>query len=188
MIRRDRDLVPDRKAGLGRSHWIKGALLGLALAFVIRLLVHALVLFPLRIASPDMEPTFPAGSSPYFLQIFNPSDLKRGDIVLLPHPNDPDLHLIRRIVGLPGEQIQIHSRRLYVDNKPLESDWERSLTAALQYPGKPLHSGSVRRDFAGPVIVPDGQIFVLGDNRVRALDSRQLGPLPLASVQAVLWQ
>ncbi len=188
MIRRDRDLVPDRKAGANRSHWVQGALIGLALALLVRLAVHALLVFPLSITSPDMEPTYPAGSSPYFLQIFDPAELERGDVVLLPHPENPDQFMIRRIVGLPGEQVQIHARRLYVDNKPIEADWERRLLAELKYPGAALRSGSVRRDFAGPVIVPDGQIYVLADNRPRGLDSRQLGPLPLDSVQAVLWK
>ncbi|MCR9144414.1 MAG: signal peptidase I [bacterium] len=188
MIRRDRDLVPNRKSGTDRSQWIQGALIALVVAFFVRLAVHALIVFPLSISSPDMEPTYPAGSSPYFLQIFDPAGLTRGDVVLLTHPEHPDQHMIRRIAALPGEQVQIHARRLFVNNKPLESEWERRIAAELRYPGEPLHSGSLRRDFAGPVIVPDGQIYVLADNRVHALDSRQLGPLPLESVQAVLWK
>ncbi|MEQ9365752.1 MAG: signal peptidase I, partial [Leptospirales bacterium] len=135
MIRRDRDLVPNRKAGTDRSHWVKGALAGLALAFLVRTAVHALIVFPLSISSPDMEPTYPPGSSPYFLQIFDPAELARGDVVLLTHPENPDRYMVRRIVALPGEQVQIHARRLYVDNKPLESDWERRLSSELKYPG-----------------------------------------------------
>ena len=188
MIRRDRDLVPNRKSGPGRGDWLKGALIGLVLAFFVRLAVHAWFVFPLAIESADMRPTFEAGDSPYFLKWFDPADISRGDVVLLPHPENPDRYLVRRVVGLPGEQVQIHERRLFINNQPIELEWERTIQQAAQYPGPPLNTGSQQRDQAGPVIVPEGQLFVLGDNRAEALDSRDLGPLPVASVEALWWQ
>lgn len=192
MIRRDRDLVPDRKTGLSRSDWIKGALIALVLAFFVRLAVHGFLVFPLSIASPDMEPTFAAGDSPFFLKIFDPAKFKRGDVVLLRHPHNPDLRIVRRIIALPGEQVQIFERRVFVNNQPIDAAggaaWEKQIASSIRYPGEPVRTGSVRRDFAGPIIVPEGQIFVLGDNRLRALDSRQLGPVPLTDVEALLWQ
>lgn len=191
VLRRDRDLVPDRKQGVARGDWIKGALIGFALALLVRLFVHWLLIFPLHMASSDMSPALPANQSTYFWHWFEHENLQRGDVVVLPHPDQPGLQLIRRIVALPGEQVQIHQGKLYIDNRPIEADWEQaaqSAQAAAGGHGAPIQGGAARRDFAGPVIVPDGQIYVLGDNRLRALDSRQLGPLPLASVSAVMWQ
>ncbi len=191
VLRRDRDLVPNRKQGLARGDWIKGALIGFALALLVRLLVHWVLMFPLQIAGSDMSPALQSEESAYFWHWFDHDELERGDVVVLPHPKQPGLQLIRRIVALPGEQVQIHQGKLYIDNRPIEADWEQaaqSAQTAAGAHGAPVQGGAARRDFAGPVIVPDGQIYVLGDNRLRALDSRQLGPLPMASVSAVMWR
>ncbi len=185
MVRRDRDLVPTRKEGLSTGDWIRGAVIGLVLAAVLRWIIHGFLVFPVVLSSADMAPALPAGSKAYFLRIFSATSLERGAIVLIRHPNDDEQWMVRRVVGLPGEQVQIHARKLFINNEPVAADWERQIQKSIEYPGDAV--SGIRRDFAGPLIVKDGEIFLLADNRRDALDSRQLGTLSMDAIEAVLW-
>jgi len=91
-------------------------------------------------------------------------DPKRGEIVIFLSPAD-NKDYIKRVVGLPGEKVEIRDNRVYIDGKVLEEDYVN-----LDGPAPP------EADY-GPITVPDGHYFVLGDNRNRSYDSRFWGPL-----------
>jgi signal peptidase I len=95
---------------------------------------------------------------------------RRGDIVVLDLPAQSDL-LIKRVVGLPGETIEIRDGRLYVDGQLVNESW-------TVYPG----SGNY-----GPLVIPPLHIFVLGDNRGASNDSRSFGPVPIDQVVGHAW-
>ncbi len=93
-------------------------------------------------------------------------DLKRGDVVVFKYPNTPEVAYVKRLIGLPGEKVEIVGRTVYIDGKPLEEKY-------TQY----IDQGSIYERF-GPYQVPENQYFVMGDNRDNSQDSRFWGYVP----------
>lgn len=189
----DRDLAPRKKEGPGRGRIAGAVLVGLGLAFLARLVVHAWLVFPYAPAGDDMAPAFPADEVVYVWRGAKLEELKHGQTALFRHPELKDRYMLRRIIGLPGDQVQIADRRVYINNRPLDahadaaaSEAEIAAAAAAGYVGPPLKRGSLQRDNDGPVIVPEAQLYVLADNRAQALDSRLLGPLPVELIEGVV--
>jgi signal peptidase I len=95
---------------------------------------------------------------------------RRGDIVVLALPEQSEM-LIKRVVGLPGESIEVRSGRVYIDGKPLDEPWTVN-------PG----GGSY-----GPHTIPPLHVFVMGDNRGASNDSRNFGPVAIEHVVGHAW-
>ncbi len=95
---------------------------------------------------------------------------RRGDIIVFRYPEDEDKDFIKRIVGLPGDRIQIVNKTVYINGQPYD---DRAFTQRVD-PG--VIDGAINpRDNFGPVTVPEGAYFVMGDNRDQSLDSRFWG-------------
>ena len=95
---------------------------------------------------------------------------RRGDIVVITLPEQSEM-LIKRVVGLPGESIEVRSGRVYIDGKPLDEPWTVN-------PG----GGSY-----GPQTIPPLHVFVMGDNRGASNDSRNFGPVAIEHVVGHAW-
>lgn len=96
--------------------------------------------------------------------------IQRGDIIVFRFPEDEDKDFIKRVIGLPGDTIQIRNKIVHVNGTPLE---DKSFTQRID-PG--VIDGHINpRDNFGPVTVPDDAYFVMGDNRDQSLDSRFWG-------------
>ncbi len=100
--------------------------------------------------------------------------VERGDIVVFKYPDDPERDFIKRVIGLPGEMLEISDKRIVINGKRLNEPYLRN-----QVPTVRRDLGTVAgRDNYGPVTVPAGHYFVMGDNRDNSQDSRFWGPLP----------
>lgn len=95
----------------------------------------------------------------------------RGDIIVFRFPADPRKIFIKRIIALPGEIIEIRSGKVFINNKEIK---------------EPYLSCNAHGDFP-PQKVPEGCVFVLGDNRDESNDSRFWGDLPIKNIQAKAW-
>jgi signal peptidase I len=95
---------------------------------------------------------------------------RRGDIVVIDLPEQTEM-LIKRVVGLPGETIEVHGGEVYIEGQQLEEPW-------MVKPG----GGNY-----GPQTVPPLHIFVMGDNRGASNDSRNFGPVPIEYVVGHAW-
>jgi signal peptidase I len=107
--------------------------------------------------------------------------IRRGDIVVFKYPDQPDRDLIKRVIGLPGESVELRNKKVYIDGKPIDEPYVHFLTP----PSSDLQeitSSDVRENF-GPVTVPVDQYFVMGDNRDNSEDSRYWGFLPRTNVK-----
>jgi signal peptidase I len=127
-------------------------------------------------------------------------ELERGAIVVFTNPNDPRLTFVKRVVGLPGDRIEIEGTRVRVNGSDLTLGPAHDAFAALHGLTATrergahgaytvLWPGSEEAPHATTTyVVPSGSVFVLGDQRAHALDSRAFGPVPLANVKGVARQ
>lgn len=95
---------------------------------------------------------------------------RRGNIVVI-DVDFSDIPLIKRVIGLPGETVEIRDNRVLIDGQPLDEPYLPTL---------------FMRDY-GPLQVPDGFIFVMGDNRGASNDSRAFGPVSLDRIMGRAW-
>ena len=100
---------------------------------------------------------------------------RRGDIVVFKYPDEPERDFIKRVIGLPGETLELRNKKVYVNGQPLDEPFVHFLEPAST--SQEVTSFDVRERY-GPVRVPDGQYFVMGDNRDNSQDSRYWGFLP----------
>lgn len=160
---------PGPPAKLRRSHrtlieW--GAIL--VVAVLAAVLLRTFVIQPYFIPSGSMEPTLEINDKVLVDKLsYHLHSVHRGDVVVFKKPpNDytPDIKdLIKRVVGLPNETISASGGEVYIDGHVLPQPW--------------LPKGVTTANF-GPVHIPAGDYFVMGDNRGNSADSRVIGPIP----------
>ncbi|HSB61211.1 MAG TPA: signal peptidase I [Vicinamibacteria bacterium] len=112
-------------------------------------------------------------------------EVQRGHVVVFKYPEDPSRDFIKRVIGLPGETVQIKNKQVYIDGKPLDEPYVRFTEPPLR-PDDPeygLRGEGARGDNWGPEVVPEGKLLVLGDNRDNSKDSRFWGFLPRDQVK-----
>ena len=95
---------------------------------------------------------------------------KRGEIVVL-EVEESEIPYIKRVVGLPGEMLEIRNNRLFIDGEVMP---------------EPYLAEVVQRDY-GPVHVPEDHVFVMGDNRNYSRDSRIIGPVSIDHITSRAW-
>jgi len=94
--------------------------------------------------------------------------IHRGDIVALWSPENPNMRLVKRVVGLPGETLEVRHRGVYINGRKLDEPY------AVHIDPREME----RRDSFGPVVIPPENFFLMGDNRDNSNDSRFWGFAP----------
>jgi signal peptidase I len=107
-------------------------------------------------------------------------EIRRHDIVVFKYPDEPERDFIKRVVGLPGETLELRNKTVYINGQPLDEAFVHFLEPASN--SSEVTSFDVRERY-GPVRVPDGQYFVMGDNRDNSQDSRYWGFLPRSYIK-----
>lgn len=99
---------------------------------------------------------------------------RRGDIVVFEYPRDTSRDFIKRVIGLPGETVEIRDNQVLIDGRPLD---------------EPYLSSAARTQMGNmaSVVVPADAVFVMGDNRGNSSDSRSWGALPLVKIVGRAW-
>src|SRR6185503_16439137 len=100
----------------------------------------------------------------------------RGDVVVFKYPEEPDRDFIKRVIGLPGETLELRQKRVYINGRPLDEPYVHFLVPPSSH-AQEMAALDVREQY-GPVTVPAGHFFVMGDNRDNSQDSRYWGFLP----------
>lgn len=125
------------------------------------------------VTSDSMAPTVCVGDTVVTTRLSAPDDLAVNDIVTFPNPADGD-PMIKRVVAVAGQRVGIADARLVVDG------------AAVNEPYVDL--ASIDGVYFGPVTVPAGTVFVMGDHRETSIDSRAFGAIPTAAIDGrLLW-
>jgi signal peptidase I len=164
---------------LGRGRWVAVAgLLAVQVALGALPIRSWLPVRSFRIPSGSMEPAVQVGDHLIAdMRAWHRRDPQRGDLVIFRHPENPAILVLDRVIGLPGERIDLQDKRVYIDGRPIEDRWATH-SDSRTYSGSPFYPPLVvARDQFGPLVIPEGAVFVMGDNRDNSRDSRFLGPI-----------
>ncbi len=122
------------------------------------------------------------GDSP-LAKLIPTRSVERGDVIVFRYPEDPQTDFVKRVVALPGETIAIRDKQVLIDGKPLDEPYTVFDDPTI-YPAQVALPEPYRsRDQYGPVVVPAGQYFAMGDNRDRSHDSRFWGFVPRSLIK-----
>jgi len=152
----------------------------LAIVLVCTVLLRTFVVQSFSIPSLSMSPTLQVGDRIIVDKLsYGFGSIHRGDIVVFRRPPLEDQEyadLVKRVIGLPGETISASDGHVYIDGKRLSEPW---LPPGPQSYTGPL-PGDAHQQFnlPGPVKIPPGEYYVMGDNRENSEDSRFFGPIP----------
>lgn len=141
---------------------------------ILETLILAVILFVginsvsarIRVDGSSMEPTLHGGEYVLVNKLsYRVGQPDYGDVIVFYYPRDPEQEYIKRVIGLPGDQVDVSDGRVYVNGQPLEEPY---IAAAPVYPGSWM--------------VPENSLFVLGDNRNNSSDSHSWGSVPISYV------
>lgn len=139
---------------------IESVLIAVVLALVIRFFLFE----PFYIPSGSMEPTLQVEDKIIVNKIvYRFGEPERGDIIVFKYPLDPSRDYIKRVIGLPGETLEIKESTVYIDGQAITENYLPSDTKFMDF---------------GPVSIPEDSYFMMGDNRNNSQDSRVWGTLP----------
>jgi signal peptidase I len=110
-------------------------------------------------------------------------EIQRGDIIVFRYPLQPDTDFVKRVIGLPGDTVEVRDKIVSINGKPTAEPYVIHVDPRI-IPSRPLipEYGGVRDQF-GPYTVPQGQYFAMGDNRDRSSDSRYWGTVPRSMIK-----
>jgi signal peptidase I len=161
----------------------------IAIAVILALFIRTFVVQAFKIPTGSMENNLLIGDHLLVNKfVFGPAasglekailpmrDIGRGDVVVFKFPQEPDRDFIKRVIGLPGETLELKNKKVYVNGTPIEEPYVHFLVPPSAE-GQEVAPFDLRESY-GPVTVPEGQYFVMGDNRDNSQDSRWWGYLP----------
>jgi signal peptidase I len=166
---------------------IRETIEAIVIAFLIAIVIRTFVIQAFKIPSGSMIPTLLVGDHilvnkfllgtpvdiPFTnINLFHMPGLrnpKRGDVIVFKYPEDPKRDFIKRVIGIGGDVVMEKDRNVYVNGRKLVEPY-------IQHVDNEIKSGQFdRRDNFGPIVVPKGSVFVMGDNRDQSYDSRYWG-------------
>jgi signal peptidase I len=159
-------------------------------AILIALFITTFIVKTYKIPSGSMKPTLLVGDQimvnkfiygvkiPFIRKTLIPlTDPARGDIVVFIYPADRSKDFIKRVVALSGETIEIKDKKIFINGREYSDSFGVYIDPLI------IPASANSRDNFGPVTVPQGSIFVMGDNRDESLDSRFWGFVDLQDVE-----
>jgi signal peptidase I len=167
--------MPPARPGGGRRlvHFLREVLETILPALLIALLINVFVGQATRVEGQSMEPNLHSDQRLVVEKLsYHFHGPQRFDIVVIKMPSQGDELLIKRVIGLPGDTVEIRDGHVYINGELLQEPFTNELTQPGRY---------------SRVTVPPLHIFVLGDNRGRSNDSRSFGPVPIANVIGRAW-
>ncbi len=114
-------------------------------------------------------------------------DIRRQDIVVFKYPKELNKDFVKRVIALEGEKIEVKSKQVFINDQPLAESYKvHSDTQVFTKDGYYHYDDAIRDNF-GPVVVPPGHCFVMGDNRDNSMDSRYWSFLPMNYIKGKPW-
>lgn len=175
---RSRSTRDDKGRTASRGRTIVEYVVLAVVAVAVALLIQAFLVKPYRIPSASMEDTLLIGDRVLVDRIsWRFSQPERGDIVVFHPPFDGPV-LIKRVIGLPNDEVSLSGGFVYINGRRLDEPYVRRVDGR-QEPSEPFSNG-LPWSLQEPYKVPAGSYFVMGDNRTDSGDSRDFGPIKRA--------
>ena len=114
-------------------------------------------------------------------------NIKRYDIVVFKYPRELWKDFVKRIIALEGEKIEIKNKQVYINDEPIPEKYKVHIDSNIHDRQSLYSYDDDIRDNYGPVVVPPGHCFVMGDNRDNSMDSRYWRFLPLSHIKGRPW-
>jgi signal peptidase I len=162
----------------------------LLLAVILALFIRTFIIQAFKIPSGSMKPTLLIGDHilvnkfiygvkiPFLdFTIVPIKDPQRGDIVVFKFPEDPKKDFIKRVIGVPGDTVQIRNKKVYINGEAIRDPYGNYMDPHI------IPGGAQPRDNLSPVTVPPHSLFVMGDNRDHSYDSRFWGFVDLSAIK-----
>lgn len=169
---------PQEGPSPARRRLVREVLETAALALVVALVVRTFGVQVFRVEGESMLPTLAHGDRLLVNKlVYRFREPTPGEVVVIADPANPHRHLVKRVIAVAGDEVAVEGDAVWVNGRLLDEPY--------------VHPGSPGTYRAGPLTVPEGYVWVMGDNRGASLDSRLLGPIPVARVEgravALLW-
>ncbi|UUX33621.1 signal peptidase I [Fundicoccus culcitae] len=145
--------------------------------FVLVWLLRLYVVEPFQVDGRSMDNTLQDGERLVMLKL---ADIERFDVVVVPPPNAPEKLYVKRVIGMPGDTIEFRDDMLILNGQPLEEPYLAEMQAQVE--GNFTYDMTLE-ERTGVTQVPEGQIFVMGDNRRNSTDGRSFGFINLEDVR-----
>ena len=159
-----------RKRLPAKGRW--GSFAAALIPALVIMAVRTWLVEPFAVSSDSMEPTIPTGAVVLLFKPAAPAGLIRNGAVIAFTSAGDGRMAIKRVIAGAGQTVAIRDSELYVDD--------------VAVPELFIDHTRIDATYFGPELVPDGSVFVLGDNRGVSIDSRDFGPVPLTSIRGVL--
>ncbi|MFJ7752361.1 signal peptidase I [Peribacillus muralis] len=157
------------------SDWIKAAVI----AFVIYILIRTFFFSSYDVEGKSMQPTLEDGNKLVVNKItYQIHDIHRFDIIVF-HANSKEDY-VKRVIGIAGDRIRYKNDWLYVNGKKVEEPYLEKWKEG--FPDQDFTGDFTLKELTGGTTVPEGKLFVMGDNRLESADSRHFGFIPVQNV------
>lgn len=171
------------RAGNEITEWIKALAIAGLLVFVIRWFLVS----PFIVDGPSMQPNFWDRERIIVNKIlYDIRQPERGEVIVF-HVPDQGRDFIKRVIGLPGETVKVEGDTIYINGQPLEENYLKDAYEKAHVQGALYNSNDPdRSNFPNSLVpdnvVPEGMLFVMGDNRSNSEDSRMIGFIPMDQI------
>ncbi len=159
-------------------------IIAIAAAFGLAIFTRTFIAESFEIPSSSMLQTLKVGDRLIGEKItYKFSDPKRGDIATFNDPENPSITLIKRVIGVPGDTIDIHDGAVYLNG---ERQYESYTNGQSTYPLQE-YASFLKGPLSYPYTLKEGEYWMMGDNRSNSLDSRYFGPIARKEMTSKAW-